>query len=84
MKYTAVKLKYYDYILIAVLYGLLLFPYMCSVLNTIPTADDFSFANEMRQWMGITDNYVAALIRFAASQWLNWGVMVCHDVSMWI
>lgn len=29
MKYTAVKLKYYDYILIAVLYGLLLFPYMC-------------------------------------------------------
>lgn len=54
------------------------------MLNTIPTADDFSFANEMRQWMGITDNYVAALIRFAASQWLNWGVMVCHDVSMWI
>lgn len=67
-----IKNNYRDIVIFIFLYAVLLLPYIISSTNTIPSADDFSFANAIKEYRVQSDNYFLALCKFVKSRWFTW------------
>lgn len=60
------------FFLIIIMYLLIILPYFFSVMNTIFSADDFSFAAAILQLDVKNDNYFRTICEFAFSRWYTW------------
>ena len=69
---TKIRTNFKHIIIFILLYTLLLLPYLISSTNTIPSADDFTFANAINEYRIQSGNFFLALCKFVKSRWFSW------------